>query len=769
MANGGGFFGGLAQSVQGLPQLLMQKKQMGLQEQHMQAQLAREQRMAQIEQRKQLADTLSQLHEVVNSVDESQMPIALDMFMNQIEGVTGKKLPKEFRQGIKTDPHNFSKMLTQTFTDNPEMGAQDFAANIDPQAILGMMVAFGAKKKGEEMRARMKGLASTAMQGEETLEVPTGERGTAPSSLLSTPLGQELPPEEEMALTRQITVPGAPVGPQNVQGLMAKRARLEQALAEPDLPKEMRDTLEQVLRQTNEQISSSTDDKSTGLAIAREFGLDPANPQHQALISQVQRQRGVEQVGAEEGARTTARVGASLVEPGVAQDVGISPFATVGEVRADPRASTSRIPTKADLAGAEARAREGAQTVDPSVAQRTGISPFARVEEARAQPGLRLPSIQQQALQEESGRQFGRPIDLGAARDLGVTPFQLLGEARATLGAGGARLPTEAEKAGAEEGARQRARPIDPTIARDTGMSPLQTLGEARQTFGGEGVRLATEADKAAAEEDVKRVAEGYKDAANAARAVPDRRAARQQIQALLPHISTGMGAERRAQLDRALATIGVESKGLGPTQVMDMLSKKLAVAGRKDLPGQMSDADREFLINSEVGISKDKNSIRIKLEMDEITDARIEAKAAAIPRYQRTCGTNGAKCGGKTFDEVWKEFTDTNSLQPRYDAVLQKYGYQTKDGKVVPASRAPAAPPAAGSTTAAAEPKPAPVSTVRDATEIEGKSGRISVPTAGNPFALAEQGRQAVQGGLGRIDDAIGRSQRRLKDLLGR
>jgi hypothetical protein len=490
------------------------------------------------------------------------MPVALDMFMNQVEQITGKQIPKEFRQGIKANPQDFTQMLTQSYLNNPQMGKEEFAASINPQAMLGMMMAFGGKKKAEEAAASQRAQFSAA----------TGPAGAAP--------------------------------PQNTTALTAKRDRIEQALADPNMADAQRKSLEKILEATNSQLGTSVDDKSKGLAIAREFNLDPGNPQHQQLISQELVRRDAAAAGATEFAKNNAA-----------------------------------------------------------------------------------------------------PLPANVAQDTGLNPLLTRGEARSMPGASGVQLPSQAQIAGQVEGAKENAKPIDLGLARDTGMSPLQSRGEARQNFGAAGVQLPTQTQQAAAGEDVKITAEGYKQYAQAARDAASRQPVRQQIRALLPFASTGMGAQQRMQLDRLASTVGVKSQGLAPLQVMDMLSNHLALANRKDLPGSMSNADREFLVNSEVNINKDKNAIGIKLAMDDLIDQRIADRAAAIPKYNRTCGLDGSKCGGKTFDEVWGDFTAKNSLQPKFEQVMKANGYNVAPAK----SNTPAPAPAPSPTPSSAASVPPP------------------------------------------------------------
>lgn len=603
MASAGlaGLFGGIAQGMQTGMQLQQHREQMDLQKEQMRIQQEAAQRDAAIQSRQQMAKALETYDKIVNVVPDEQKPIAIKAWITSVEQVSKTKLTPEIKQALLTAGPDMSKMLTQAFIDNPDIQGDNLGQVLNNEALIGMMVSHGVKQQTEQQTQQLQQAGMAALQG----------------------------PEGGPAAT-----------PENTAGLRAKAGRLEQLLANPNLPKEQRASFEKILEATNQQLGSSVDDKSQILTIARELQLDPANPAHMGLIQKTMMERATQQANAQ-----------------------------------------------------------------------------------------------------EIGRQNAQPIDLATARATGVSPFMNRGEVRSMPGAGNVEVMTEPQLEGAKEGAKQNAQPLDLSLARETGLNPLQTRGEARKAFGSEGVELPSDATKTLANEQAKTTAEGFKAYAVSGRDAGARMPVRDQLRALLPHATTGMGAQQRAQLDRVGSMLGLKTEGLAATQVVDMISKQLALANRKDMPGALSDADREFLVNTEPNITKEKNAIYIRLDMDDIIDKRLQDRAAAIPAYQRKCGANGQFCENKTFDEVWAEFTDKNPLKPKFEAVMKKHGYQQPGKAKAPAAKAaPAAPaaqrggasgdwdraPAGG--TPAAKPTAAnpPVMTPEQLSEIEGEDGYL-------------------------------------------
>lgn len=674
---GGGFLEGFAQSVSALPNVLMHRQQLERQDQQLELQKRAQQQQENIESRKGIAKALETYDNIVNYVPDNLKPSAIKAWIASVEQQSGQKMSPEIKTALAKGDPDFSTALAQAFVENPDINASNLGQALNNEALVGMLVSHGKKQAEQQQAQALQQVGQQALTGDQpdqTMVVPTSERAVPNEGRTLTPI-----------TTKEVTIPGQkgePATPQNTSGLQAKKARLESLLARPDLPKEMRQSYEKILEQTNAQLNTSVDDKSQMLTIARELQLDPSIPVHQAIISQ-------ELLNRKTQASTAEEQGKQLAQPvplEVARATGVSPLMNRAEARSLPGAATARVMSETELTAANERAKQNEQ-----------------------------------------------PVDLGTARATGVSPFANRGEVRSNPNAANVQVLSEAQLEGAKETAKQNAQPVDLGLARETGINPLQSRGEARQNFGAEGLTLPTDADKTAANEDVKGTAEVFKEYGKGGREAVSRMQARQQLRALLPYVTTGMAAAQRQQLDRLASMVGIKTEGLAATQAFDMLSKHMALATRRDMPGAMSDADREFQVNSEANISREKNANYIKLAFDDIIDQRLQERAAAIPKYQRTCGLRGQYCEGKSFDEIWSEFTAKNPLQPKFQAVLQKYG-----GKAAAAGKPAQGTAQRGGASGDWEDTPA------------GKPGK---PSAANPPPMTEEQMAEIEGNSGYAD----------------
>jgi hypothetical protein len=182
---------------------------------------------------------------------------------------------------------------------------------------------------------------------------------------------------------------------------------------------------------------------------------------------------------------------------------------------------------------------------------------------------------------------------------------------------------TPAAKAGSEEAARQSAQ-----------LSALPQRGAIEAQNAGAAERAKALANAAVAPQVAAGQAtiEGAKQQAQAAAATyqasQDKGATARnenaklfQLKHLLANTYTGTGAGTALTAKKALATLGINSDGLGEAQAAQALSNQLTLAmrnpaGGEGMPGAMSDADRVFLQSSVPSLANTPDGWRRMIDM---------------------------------------------------------------------------------------------------------------------------------------------------------
>ena len=99
------------------------------------------------------------------------------------------------------------------------------------------------------------------------------------------------------------------------------------------------------------------------------------------------------------------------------------------------------------------------------------------------------------------------------------------------------------------------------------------------------------------------------------------------------PNFYTGAGGQSVQFLKRAAKTMfGINVQGLQSGEVAEMISKKIALSMKGDLPGPLSNSDREFLVSIAPGLSKSKagNAALVSVGVAQAQYKIDIAKAAA-------------------------------------------------------------------------------------------------------------------------------------------
>lgn len=108
------------------------------------------------------------------------------------------------------------------------------------------------------------------------------------------------------------------------------------------------------------------------------------------------------------------------------------------------------------------------------------------------------------------------------------------------------------------------------------------------------------------------------------------------------PNVYTGSGGMAFNSMKRAAQTIfGVNVKGVSNAEVIQNLASEIAVGNKQKLPGPMSDADRQFLVDMAPNLSKSPEGNRLIIELGMASKRWEIARASLMRDY-------AAKNGGR-------------------------------------------------------------------------------------------------------------------------
>lgn len=82
------------------------------------------------------------------------------------------------------------------------------------------------------------------------------------------------------------------------------------------------------------------------------------------------------------------------------------------------------------------------------------------------------------------------------------------------------------------------------------------------------------------------------------------------------PNLYTGAGGPAVLGLKKAAQAFGVKVKGVGSGELVSNISKKIALSFKDDLPGPLSNADRDFLVQMAPGLSNSPEGNRLIIKM---------------------------------------------------------------------------------------------------------------------------------------------------------
>lgn len=129
----------------------------------------------------------------------------------------------------------------------------------------------------------------------------------------------------------------------------------------------------------------------------------------------------------------------------------------------------------------------------------------------------------------------------------------------------------------------------------------------------------------------------------------------RRMKSALDTGIATGFGQKQLLTLRRAGQTLGIETKGLGETEMLEALGNRMALemrnpSGGAGMPGAMSDKDREFLSASVPGLDKTREGNAKLIEYGIRLEERNQAVAKFAADYRKA---NNGRLDLQFYDQL--------------------------------------------------------------------------------------------------------------------
>jgi hypothetical protein len=124
------------------------------------------------------------------------------------------------------------------------------------------------------------------------------------------------------------------------------------------------------------------------------------------------------------------------------------------------------------------------------------------------------------------------------------------------------------------------------------------------------------------------------------------------------PNLYTGSGGEAIQAAKKAAQTLlGMEVKGVSSAEVMQNIAKEIAVGNKQKLPGPMSDADRQFLVDMAPNLAKTPEGNRLIIELGMAGKRWEIARAQAAREY---AARNGGRLDAGFYADLGKLDTQT-------------------------------------------------------------------------------------------------------------
>lgn len=133
-------------------------------------------------------------------------------------------------------------------------------------------------------------------------------------------------------------------------------------------------------------------------------------------------------------------------------------------------------------------------------------------------------------------------------------------------------------------------------------------------------------------------------------------------------NLYTGTGGDTIQGMKKAAETLfGVSVKGTASGEVVQNLASEIAVGNKEKLPGPMSDADRQFLVEMAPSLTKTPEGNRLIIELGMAHKEWEASKAKAVQEFAR-------QNGGRLTAEVYSAIGDLdNQAAERFGGILAK------------------------------------------------------------------------------------------------
>lgn len=148
------------------------------------------------------------------------------------------------------------------------------------------------------------------------------------------------------------------------------------------------------------------------------------------------------------------------------------------------------------------------------------------------------------------------------------------------------------------------------------------------------------------------------------------------------PNIYTGIGGTTAQAVKRAAQAFGVNVKGVGTGELINTISKKIAVGMKDNLPGPMSDSDRRFLVEMAPGLNYTPEGNRLMIQMAKLQRQYVIDRGRAFRDYAKA---NGGRPDSSVYSFIDKEVGEKYAQQ--FSTLIQRL---KAEGEAAP--RSPAA-----------------------------------------------------------------------------
>lgn len=138
----------------------------------------------------------------------------------------------------------------------------------------------------------------------------------------------------------------------------------------------------------------------------------------------------------------------------------------------------------------------------------------------------------------------------------------------------------------------------------------------------------------------------------------------------LMGLVKTGKTAPAMAEIQAWGKEVGLDFGNAGPAEALNALSNKLALGGRRDMPGAMSDSDRSFLVTMTPGLRNSEDGNAIMIETERRLNKRTRDMAKLARDYR-------ARNGGMVDDGLQAELEAFAEKNPLFGDLRDKLGPQ--------------------------------------------------------------------------------------------